>query len=154
MDLLSSGFWFSLIFLILLNAINTTQYMKITRTKGFSLIEVLISLLLISLILFGLDAAQIYAIKEAKIAYFFNAAINQINNASERLAVLKMHDGLDQQITTWNAENQTLLPAGFGEIVGEFPHYIITIYWGNAPHHCEKQQIGPAGCLKKEIQLE
>jgi prepilin-type N-terminal cleavage/methylation domain-containing protein len=123
------------------------------KTKGFSLIEVLMSLLLISLILFGLDAGQIYTMNEVKILYFFNIAENQINNAIERLNALKMYDGVYEQLTIWNAENQTALPSGFGTISGVFPDYIVTIYWGNIPHHCEKEQIGPSGCLIKKIQL-
>ncbi len=121
--------------------------------KGFTLLEVLISLFLMSLILCELDAAQIYSIREGRNAYLFSTAINQINNASERLAALKTHEGWDQEYMIWNRENEALLPSGFGTVNGDFPNYIITIYWGKISHHCEKTQIGPSGCLMKKIQL-
>ncbi len=123
------------------------------KITGFSLIEVLMSLLLISLILFGLDAAQLYSIQEAKTTYLFNTAMNQINNAEERLAALKTYEGLDEEITFWNSENQTALPSGFGNISGGFPNYQITIYWGDTSHDCTNQKIGASGCLRKIIQL-
>ncbi len=106
-----------------------------------------------SLILFGLDAAQIYSIKEAQTAWFYSLAINQINNAEERLIALKNYDDLDQEINLWNKENQTVLPNGFGTIIREPPNYIITIYWGKILHDCKKQQMGQSGCLTRKIRL-
>lgn len=122
-------------------------------TEGTSLIEVLISILLISLILFGLDGEQAYSLKEVKIAYFHSLAGNQINNAIERLATLKMSDGFDEQYAIWNSENQEILPFGFGTISGTFPNYLVTVYWGNINHDCAKQIIGTSGCIRKKIQL-
>ncbi len=120
---------------------------------GFSLIEVLISLLLLSIVLFGLDAEQFYSLKEVKNAYFFSIAANQMNNAVERLSVLREQAGLESQILSWNAENQTALPQGWGTITGHFPEYVVTLSWGDATHACVKQQIGRTGCLRQTIQL-
>ncbi len=116
-------------------------------------IEVLISLLLIAFILFGLDGLQFYSLKLAKSAYFYNLAVNQLNNISERLSALQTDDGFMQQIAAWNTENQTVLPLGFGTVTGEFPNYIATIYWGTQLHHCAKKHVGEAGCLREKIQL-
>lgn len=127
--------------------------MRLNKTNGLSFIEVLISLLLISLIFFVLDGAQFYVMKEAKAAYFFGMAINQINNAAERLTALKEYEGLDEQLIRWNAENQTVLPDGFGTISGHYPNYLISIYWGTLSHDCAKQKIGLSGCLRRKIQL-
>ncbi len=118
-----------------------------------SLIEVLVSLLLLSIVLFGLDAMQVYSLKEAKTTYLLSVAMNQINNASERLYALKTYEGLNEQIVAWNEENKRLLPMGFGTIVGEFPDYVVMISWGNSKHRCSKQQIGQSGCLRKKMQL-
>lgn len=129
------------------------RILKQINTNGSSLIEVLISLLLISLILFALDGEQIYSLKEIKIAYFASLATNQINNAIERLTAIKMNDGFVEQYMQWNLENQQLLPSGSGTITGVFPNYLITVYWGNVSHHCSKQIIGTSGCIRKKIQL-
>lgn len=123
------------------------------RNWGVSLIEVLISLLLLSIVLFGLDAGQIYANKELKNAYFFSTGINQMHNAIERLLTLRDQTGLEQQIASWNKENQIVLPEGLGTITGRFPDYLITLSWGNASEPCVKQQIGSTGCLIQKIQL-
>src|SRR3990167_10372889 len=127
-------------------------YMYLMQAQGFSLIEVLISLLLIALILFGLDAMQVYSLKQTKIAFLFNTANNQLMNMSERLLALQARDGLTQQITLWNKENQLLLPQGQGMVMGDFPYYTITLYWGNTPQDCRENKIGESGCLKEKIQ--
>lgn len=124
------------------------------NTKGFSLIEVLVSLLLISLILFGLDATELYALKEAKIAWFYSVAANQISNARERLAALKSDEGIENELAEWNLENQIVLPLGSGNITGSFPNYRIIIHWGNHSESCNKQQLGSSGCLVEKISLE
>lgn len=120
------------------------------RTVGFSLIEVLISLLLVSLILLGLDGAQFYALKQAKTAYFLNVATQQLQNLTERLAASQTPE---QPLALWNNENRQLLPSGFGTVNGESPNYTITIYWGRKKSQCASQQIGESGCLQENIQL-
>lgn len=121
--------------------------MYLIRSKGFSLIEVLISLLLISFILLGLDAIQIYSLKQARIAYYFSIASHQINNMTERLITLQHHADLTEQIALWNRENSAVLPNSLGTVSGAFPHYIITLNWGNGSQHCERNRIGETGCL-------
>jgi Tfp pilus assembly protein PilV len=128
--------------------------MRLICIQGFSLLEAIISLFLVSILLFGLDAAQIYSLKESKNAYFSSMALNQINNGLERLIALENNEALQNQITIWNAENQAVLPDGFGTITGQYPNYIITVYWGGHLHHCQKQQVGSSGCLRKKIQME
>ncbi|MEO8402081.1 MAG: prepilin-type N-terminal cleavage/methylation domain-containing protein [Gammaproteobacteria bacterium] len=121
--------------------------MYLIRSKGFSLIEVLVSLLLISFILLGLDAMQIYSLKQARISYYFSIASHQINNMTERLITLQRHADLAEQIALWNRENSAVLPNSQGTISGTFPHYIITLNWGDGSHHCEINRVGEAGCL-------
>jgi hypothetical protein len=123
------------------------------KTKGTGLIEVLMSLLLISLILFGLEAGEIYSLREAKILWFVTTARNQISNITERLSTLQMNEGITELVDTWNAENKIVLPSGFGTLTGSWPHFNVTIYWGTKSHHCAKQITGTAGCLKEKIQL-
>jgi len=133
--------------------------MRLINTQGFSLIEAMISLFLVALMLFGLDATQLYALKESDNLYFLSTALNQMNNGIERLIGLahsnnsNNSDDLAHQLAAWNMENQSVLPVGFGTITGQYPNYIITVYWGNHPPHCQKQQIGSSGCLRKKLQL-
>ncbi len=115
--------------------------------------EVLMSLLLISLILLGFETGQLYAVQETKITWLLNTALNQINNARERLIALKTAEGLQEQIMIWNAENKRDLPSGFGTVSGAWPLYRVTVYWGNQSHRCAHDTTGIAGCIRKEIRL-
>ena len=123
--------------------------MRLSRILGFSLIEVLISLLLISLILLGLDAMQYASLRQIKETYFLHVASNQLQNLKERLFVSQQ----SPQIFLWNEENKKVLPAGFGTLSGEFPNYILTIYWGKKTHQCKKNQLGESGCLIEKIHV-
>ena len=95
--------------------------------SGFSLIEVLVSLLLLSFILLSFDAAEIVAFRKSRDAYYFSIAVNQLNAMKERLRVFKNHSGLEQQIELWNLQNQEVLPQGKGIVTEQQ----IKINWGN-----------------------
>lgn len=112
------------------------------KLLGFSLIEVLISLLLLSLILLGFDAAEIYSLRKTCEAYHISVAVNQLSAMSERLRALGNNAGLEQQIFLWNEENQQLLPNGRG-IVSLSSEIKIT--WGKNQWLAEK--IEPAASV-------
>ncbi|MBV8802546.1 MAG: hypothetical protein JO131_06220 [Gammaproteobacteria bacterium] len=119
---------------------------------GFSLIEVLISLLLLSFILLGFDATEIYSIRSSRAAYYLDIANTQINNMSERLGMLENYSDISSQMTIWNNENQIVLPQGRGQVIGHFPDYTIIIYWGNI-QSCASNQIGSSGCISQHLIL-
>ncbi|EKD74275.1 MAG: hypothetical protein ACD_45C00012G0010 [uncultured bacterium] len=125
--------------------------MKLVKAYGFTLIEILVSLLLMSVILFGFDAIEIYSLKQAKTAYFLGIAVNQMANMSERLIALQTHTELAEQVNRWNQENQSVLPNGFGVVMGHFPNYILSLYWGGKLQSCVKNQLGEPGCLREKI---
>src|SRR5579862_5833322 len=100
-------------------------------SKGFSLIEVLISLFLLALILLGFDAMEIFALRNTRSAFYFNVATNQLQNMAERLRALTIHDDISQQERSWNLENQQVLPEGWGKVSGHYPTYTLTIFWGD-----------------------
>lgn len=105
---------------------------------GFTLIEVLISLLILSFILLGFNAMQLHALRENRNAYYFSVAQNQINSLLERSYAQELSS---QQIATWNLQNQKSLPNGTGRISGHYPSYQITIFWGHNP------KSGKPNCL-------
>jgi prepilin-type N-terminal cleavage/methylation domain-containing protein len=104
--------------------------MRLNLVAGFSLIEVLVSLLLLSIILLNFDAIEIYALHSLQDTYYFNVAAGQLNNMAERLRALGKYQGVDQQIEIWNNQNQQLLPKSKGIIEGKYPVYHLTLYWG------------------------
>lgn len=117
---------------------------------GFTLLEVLLSLLLISFILLGLDATQIYALKRAKAHYFFSLATQQVNNLREQLYAGRQVIDINAQVANWNKQNHLLLPQGFGVLTGNFPNYVVTLYWGTMDF-CAQTYIGESGCVKEKI---
>lgn len=123
------------------------------RMAGFSLLEVLISLLLLSLILLSFEATEIFSLQELEAVSYFNTAVNQLNAMRERLHALNENAGLEEQIAIWNQQNQETLPQGVGEVKGTFPTYTVTLYWGKTRHTCQKIHLGKSGCIKEIITL-
>lgn len=97
--------------------------------SGFTLIEVLISLFLLSLILLGLDAMEVFALRENRAAFYFLTAENQIDAMVERLYALNTQENLAEQVSIWNQQNQEVLPLGTGSVSGYFPSYTLKIEW-------------------------
>jgi type IV pilus assembly protein PilV len=121
--------------------------------QGFTLIEVLISLVLLSFIVLGFDVMELYSLRATRTAYYFYVATNQFISMTERLRALGQYDGINEQITIWNLQNKQLLPAGEGTVTGHFPHYTLTIYWGGFPHICNQIHLGQSGCIQQSITL-
>lgn len=95
---------------------------------GISLLEVLVSLFLISLILLGFDAVQITLLKQMKNSFYYAVADLQINNWLERHNA----EGESYGIAEWNKENKLLLPNGIGNVLCERDYCEIKIAWLNA----------------------
>lgn len=120
---------------------------------GFSLLEVLISLLLLSLVLFGFDATEVYGLRTMRAAYYFDIANQQLNNIVERLHVIDEDSDISQEVDIWNAQNKIVLPQGVGQVTGYFPFFTITMYWGNRTPPCHANQFGTSGCLIEHINI-
>lgn len=119
---------------------------------GFTLIEVLISLFILSLLLLGVDTMQLAALRETKNSYAFNVATQQLNVMQEQLRINKGNN-MDQIMQEWNQENKLVLPSGRGMITGEYPIFDLTIFWGeDSASNCSKNKIGSSGCIHVKIQ--
>ncbi len=120
---------------------------------GVSLIELVVSLFILSILLLGLDAVQITSLHEAKKVYFFSVAAQQLSQMAERLMACKGNN-MDAQLTIWNRQNARVLPQGRGIVSGSHPDYVITIFWGKAGElKCHQNKIGPEGCLKLAVTI-
>lgn len=120
---------------------------------GFTLIEVLVSLMLLSLILFALEAMEIVSICENQASYFLSLATVRLQSMTEKLRIIKHESVLALQMAKWNEENQQVLPNGHGVIQGTYPDYTVIIYWGEKVSSCEYIQLGQSGCLKVDVKL-
>lgn len=116
------------------------------KYTGTSLIEILISLMLMAVILLGIDAMQVVSLQQCKANYYFAVAEQQINVMNERIALLK-NDEPDEFALIWNKQNQEVLPQGRG-IVKSHPDSGLSIYWGNVnEQNCKTSKSGTEGCL-------
>lgn len=115
--------------------------------QGFTLLEVLISLFLLSLILLGTSAMQFVAQREARSAFYLAVAMEQISSMQSWLLVAK-NDLLVEQIDKWNRQNRQVLPNGYGTVFGDYPHYQINLFWGKQEKECNKSKVGLSGCLQ------
>ena len=118
------------------------------HSKGLSLIELLVSMLILSILLLSIDAMQLRVMHEVQSSYYFGVAAQQINNMIEHLHSSNEANP-QSQINIWNQQNQQLLPQGSGEVRGSYPWFDIRIYWGKRNSDaCEKMTIGKSGCLR------
>lgn len=119
---------------------------------GFSLVEILISLILLSLLLMGIDIMQVDSLREVSTAYYSSIANQQLQNMAEYLAMIK-DNNVNDYITLWNKQNLSILPQGKGVVTGAFPSYVISIFWGENNSFGCRNKLGQAGCLNLEVSI-
>jgi prepilin-type N-terminal cleavage/methylation domain-containing protein len=124
--------------------------MGLKSARGFTLLEVLMSLLLLSLIVFALDGVEILALRRCKASYLYAVAQNQFKNLITQLHTANPQFLTENLFNNWNNENQQLLPNSLSKISGVFPNLTIELLWGD--HQCN-DLTGFSECIKEEVVL-
>ena len=152
------------------------------KQQGFSLVEVLISVVILSIGMLGIAMMQANAIHFNHSAELRSLAITQASNMVDRM--LANRQGVvgggyanvtgipsnpnctacsgaqiaQRDAHEWNASNQQLLPSGQGTIVADGNRFIITIRWDN--NRSGASGLGCSGnlsvdmaCLIMEVQI-
>lgn len=119
---------------------------------GFTLLEVLISLLILSIALLGLDAMQLTTLTHIKNTYSYAVANQQLNTLTAQLAVWKK-DQLPAQLARWNAQNANALILGKGTLTENQSQLTITVSWGDQNPTCINNKIGSTGCLQTTFNI-
>lgn len=150
--------------------------------KAFSLLEVLISVAVLSVGLLGIAAMQLSMIRYNHSAHMRSVAIAQTNSMADRLRA--NYEGVqagqynnisgipaDPNCTNctvsetaqldahvWNSFNSRVLPSGQGTVTGNGNNYTITVYWDN--YRTGATGLGCSGneqvdltCYRTEIEL-
>lgn len=91
--------------------------------KGFSLIEVLVALCVLSVGLFGIASLQSVALRRNYDAYLHSIAVTQLASMFDRLQVSTP----EKELSIWNRVNAKLLPQGKGEYSPS--SHLISIRW-------------------------
>lgn len=120
---------------------------------GFTFLEVLISLVLLSITLLGLDAMEVYSLRSLRATYFVHLALLQLQNMYDRLLVAKPYHEISQQVIAWNKENQALLPEGKGYVEGYASSYTIHIAWGGEVIPCAQSVVAEKGCIRWKVRV-
>lgn len=116
------------------------------QQKGFTFLEVLISLLLLSFILLSFTASQITALHAMQKASLYQTATQQLNNLIARLQSTSP-ENQSAHLQQWNHENQSVLPQGHGTLQQQNHQHRIEIFWGKTTPPCQHNHIGLTGCL-------
>lgn len=141
--------------------VSRIRYQKISLRGrihgGFSLLETLVALTVLSIGLLGLAALHLKSMRAGQEGFFHTLAIQQLNDMAERLranATALANSTLDeltalshppqcapactaaqiieQEFYEWNIQNKLLLPAGRGEVRLLDDHtYEIIVRWDN-----------------------
>lgn len=127
------------------------------KQVGYSLIEVLVSLLIVSILMSGMIAVQFIAERDTKTAYYLSVAKNQLSNMVERLKTNESSnsdDYLNETIRMWNIQNQSVLPKGRGTLFQDGQKLVLSLFWDDDKNTnvCQQNKIGLSGCLRLAIQ--
>lgn len=97
--------------------------------NGFSLIEVMVSLLLLSIGLLAIAGMQITGVKYTHEAYLRSVAATQLSNMMERLRANRSSTLRGRDFMRWNAINAQILPEGEGRYFCQDNHCTVHISW-------------------------
>lgn len=119
------------------------------RVLGVTLIEVLVSLIILSIMLLGVDAMQLSGLREAKIALYYAEATQQLRLIQEKLSI-SQEANAQEAIAAWNVQNAEVLPQGRGTV----KQGVVNVFWGEAATSCPVNHIGLSGCVTSAFNQE
>jgi type IV pilus assembly protein PilV len=102
------------------------------NNKGFTLLEILISILILSIGLLGFARAQLISLRHNESAYLQTIATIQNNSLAERFYICNLAHSTAckaKQIDIWKAENKALLPQAESSAREYSDHYTIILKW-------------------------
>ena len=97
--------------------------------RGFSLLEVLVSVCIVSLGVISIAKLQLVGIKDSDNAMRRSVALTQLTNMAEILHANPPEHQLPKLINSWNQENARLLPLGRGEVNKHGNNYRVVVNW-------------------------
>lgn len=105
-----------------------------SHQAGFSLLEVLVALVILTIALLGISRIGLLALCEQQAAYFRTIANIQAQSIADRVRLSVEHcpEFLDQFVREWQAENKTLLPQSNSRIEISPNNYLIVIQWNGS----------------------
>ncbi|MBS0357660.1 MAG: prepilin-type N-terminal cleavage/methylation domain-containing protein [Proteobacteria bacterium] len=118
--------------------------------EGFSLIEILAVILILSMGLLALAKIQIASLRNITASYFQTVALLQAENCAERIVSLSSPLQVSGLIAEWDLENRERLPEGRGEVFQNGNQYTIQVSW-NEPNILGQNRGGSKSRLLKLV---
>lgn len=103
--------------------------------KGFALLEILITLVILSIGLLAIAGMQLSALRHSQDAYLHSLATTQLQSLLERLRVNSSDAKRTAELTEWNTINARLLPQGTGDYTCNDHVCTASIQWYNQTQH-------------------
>ncbi|QLH43606.1 MAG: type IV pilus modification protein PilV [Coxiellaceae bacterium] len=99
------------------------------KNRGFSLLEILISLLILSFGIMGMMAMQVNSIQLTKTALWQSIALTQAFSMLERLRANHASEIRTREFFQWEEGNQHWLPQGHGDYQCNADGCTVTVIW-------------------------
>ena len=112
---------------------------------GYSFIELLISLIILSIMLLGFDATLLVSLEKRKTIFDYAIALQQLKSMAELLQI--SHGKVGAYLPIWIKQVAAVLPNGKGEVVEELLNWRIVIKWGEFTQDCTYNKISHNGCV-------
>lgn len=101
--------------------------LKMKLSKGLTLVEVLVSLLLVTIAMLTVVNLQVMAFRQAKVAYYRDLAIQQLSLAVGLIRA--SHEHYQKQYKNWQRQTEKLLPHSHGTIARSHDIFHIAVTW-------------------------
>lgn len=103
------------------------------RHSAFTLIEILVSLSMLSFFILGFAALETDALKLTKHSSISAQANNQLSNAQESIVMSSFHQA------SWQAENAKEFPKGSSSVERKDQEVMLNLCW--FPSHCHTLMV-------------
>lgn len=116
---------------------------------GFSLIEVLVALCLVTIILLEIAKVHLHSIKISQQAMFLNQANEQLRVMANTIHIT--NGNYTRLLSAWNQDNKELLPNSYGEIKKNGKQYKIYLFWVSSKNsfwQCDTTQKDKQSCVE------
>lgn len=120
--------------------------------QGFSLIEVLIAIVLLSIVMLSFTEVMLSALHRTREAFHQSVAVEQLDGLKN--LILQFPNDYLSFVPEWERENAILLPAGKGEINHSGGILSIFLVWRSGFSHlwrCRLPSIENYSCFELEI---
>lgn len=125
--------------------------------EGTTLLEILISLIILSTGLLALAKSQIHSLQYHNAQYFYTFAINQVINLAEIIQAYSTHDAIQPWIKDWQQACAKTLPHAETRVEKHTGYYEIFLAWkieNQSVFSCNQPSFTNYDCVNFTVQTQ